>query len=273
MAHTIKTGDVAMLSPNRVLDAFEKRGVAFGTFVQNNSPENCEIAARSGLDFVIVDMEHGTFGIESAANMIRAVEGAGTAAIVRIPESSRATILKVLDAGAVGIIVPNVESAAQLRDVVAATRYAPNGTRGACPCVRSTAHGVYGWNEHKEWAEKNIMVIALVETRAGVENFEEIVKVEGLDVVGIGQFDLSMSLGYDGDHKHADVVRRQRELNAIALRNGVQVMGAIFDSEPSAVRSSVAQWREQGARFLALSGDRFILADSYRAMSAAAGVR
>jgi 4-hydroxy-2-oxoheptanedioate aldolase len=260
-------------SQNPVLTAFEKRNVAYGTFVQNNSPENCEIAARSGLDFVIIDMEHGTFGIESAAHMIRAAETCGTAPIVRIPESSRSTILKVLDAGAVGIIVPNVESAEQLREVVAATRYAPNGTRGACPCVRSTGHGVLEWDASVAWAEKNIMVIALVETKAGIENFEEIISVEGLNVVGIGQFDLSMSLGYEGDHHHPEVIRKQKEMNARALAKGVDVMGAIFDSDPKAVRASVDGWRTQGARFLALTGDRFVLAAAYRNVAAAVGLR
>lgn len=260
-----------MLPANRVRTAFEKRGVAYGTFIQNNSPENCEIAARSGLDFVIIDMEHGTFGIESAAVMIRAAEAAGAAPFVRIPESSRSTILKVLDAGAAGIIVPNVESAGQLREVVAATRYAPKGTRGACPCVRSTGHGIVDWDVAVEWAEKNVMVVALVETRAGIDNFREIVGVEGLHVVGVGQFDLSMSLGYEGDHKHPEVVRKQREMNALALEHGVDIMGAIFDTEPAAVRSSIDGWRTQGARFLALTGDRFALAATYRSLAASVG--
>jgi 4-hydroxy-2-oxoheptanedioate aldolase len=262
-----------MLTQNQVLSAFEKRNVAFGTFVQNNSPENCEIAARSGLDFVVIDMEHGTFGIEAAANLIRAAENGGAAPFVRISEYTRSTVLKVLDAGAVGIIVPNVESSDQLKEVVAATRYAPNGTRGACPCVRSTGHGILDWDECATWAEKNIMVVALVETKAGIENFEEIIGVEGLNVVGVGQFDLSMSLGYEGDHHHPEVIRKQTELNSLALARGVDVMGAIFDSDPKAVLSSVDGWRAQGARFLALTGDRFVLAGAYRNLAGAVGLR
>lgn len=258
---------------NTVLDAFEKRNVAYGTFIQNNSPENCEIAARSGLDFVIVDLEHGTFGIESAAHLIRAAEACGVSAIVRIPEYTRATVLKVLDAGAAGIIVPNVESAAQLREVVAATRYAPRGTRGACPCTRSTGHGILDWDVSVAWAEKNVMVIALVETKAGIDNFEEIIAVDGLDVVGVGQFDLSMSLGYEGDHKHPEVIRKQQAMNAQALARGVDVLGAIFDTDPQVVRESVEGLKAQGARFLALTGDRFVLAAAYRGMAAAVGLR
>jgi 4-hydroxy-2-oxoheptanedioate aldolase len=262
-----------MLPQNPVLAAFEKRNVAYGTFIQNNSPENCEIAAGAGLDFVIIDMEHGTFGIESAANMIRAAESCGTAPFVRIPEASRATVLKVLDAGAVGIIVPNVESAEQLREVVAATRYAPKGTRGACPCVRSTGHGIVDWETSTAWAEKNIMVVALVETKAGVDNFKEIIGVEGLDIVGVGQFDLSMSLGYAGDHKHPEVVRKQAEMNQLALANGVDVLGVIFESEAAPIRAGVDRLRGQGARFIALTGDRFALADVYRGVASAVGLR
>lgn len=262
-----------MLQPNRVLTAFEKKGMAIGTFIQNNSPENCEIAANAGLDFVIIDMEHGSFGIEAAANMIRAAEAAGAAPFIRIAEYSRSTVLKALDAGAVGILVPNASSAAHVQEVVAATQYAPLGTRGACPCVRSTAHGMREWNACTEWASANIMVVALIETKEGLENFAEIVQVKGLSAVGVGQFDLSMSMGLDGDHQHPDVVRKQNEMNALALANGVDVLGAIFDSEPAAVQASVARWRGHGARMLAISGDRFALASVYSGISKSLGLQ
>ncbi len=254
---------------NQVLSALADGRTAFGTFIQLNSAETCEIAARSGLDFVIIDMEHGSFGIESAVNMIRAAESSGAAAFVRIAECSRSTVLKVLDAGAVGILVPNVESDEQLREVISATRYAPDGTRGSCPCVRSTDHGLREWSESTRWAAQNIMVIALVETRAGVDNFDAIIKVEGLSAVGVGQFDLSMSMGYEGQHDHPDVVAKQGELVSLARERGVDVLAVVFDSELEAITEGVARWKRLGARLVAVSGDRFALVSAFKSFAKA----
>lgn len=262
-----------MLLQNPVLTAYEKSGVAFGTFIQINSPENCEIAAKSGLDFTIIDMEHGTFGIDAAVNMIRAAEAGGAAPFVRIADYAPATILKVLDAGAVGIVVPGIETAQQLKDVIAATRYAPEGTRGACPCVRATGHGLFEWSECTRWASKNIMVVAIVETSAGIANFEELVRVEGLSGIAIGQFDLSQSMGYQGDHEHPEVLKKQAELAAVARQNGVDVMGVIFDADPVKVKKGVQRWTSLGARLISVSGDRFVLASAYNSFAAALELR
>src|SRR5215218_2010932 len=127
-----------MRDDNKIRIALRDRSVAFGTWAQMNAPEFCEIAGRSGLDFVIVDMEHGAFGIDSAVNMIRAVEAGGAAPVIRVPDASRSGILKALEAGAVGLLVPNVDSKQMAEEIVAAARFAPRGTRGACPCTRAT---------------------------------------------------------------------------------------------------------------------------------------
>ena len=122
-----------MIYRNRVKEALEQTGFAFGTFVQIASPENAEIAAASGFDFIILDMEHGSFGIESLVNMIRGVQIGGSTPVVRVPDHSETGIMKALDAGAVGLLIPGVSNAKQAQEVVRATRYAPVGHRGACP--------------------------------------------------------------------------------------------------------------------------------------------
>lgn len=257
-----------MLAQNKVLVSIAERGAAFGTWAQMNSPEFCEIAARSGLDFVIVDMEHGSFGIDSAVNMIRAVEAGGAAALVRVPDHSRTNILKVLDAGAAGVLVPNVGTREQARAVVEAARFAPHGSRGACPCTRGTGHGVYDWKPFLEWSERNVIVAALIETPDGIRNFEEIVDVPGLDMVAMGPFDLSQAMGYAGDHKHPDVRRKLEELTAVARRRSVEVMAVVFDSDPAVIARDARRWKELGARVVAVSGDRFMLASGFRSITA-----
>ena len=258
-----------MLVKNNVLAALDSRDLAIGTWAQMNSPEFCEVAARSGLDFVIIDMEHGSFGIEAAVNMIRATEAGGAATMVRVPDATRTGILKVLDAGADVVLVPNVETRAMAESIVDAARYAPAGRRGACPCVRATAHGAEQWREYVAWSEKNILVGILVETPEGLRNFEEIVAVPGLNFIAMGPFDLSQALGYGGDWKHPDVRRKQEDMIRIARAHNLEVMAATFDSSPEQLRSQVQDWKRHGVRMFAVSGDRFMLSSGYRSIVSA----
>ena len=135
-----------MLYRNRLKEAIQSSGLAIGTFVQMASAENAEIAAASGFDFVILDMEHGSFGIESLVELIRGVQVAGATPIVRLPDDSETGILKALDAGATGVLVPGISNKEETRKIVNAARYAPLGCRGACPRVRATGHGLYDWS-------------------------------------------------------------------------------------------------------------------------------
>lgn len=258
-----------MRDKNKILAALEARDLAVGTWAQMNSPEFCEVAARSGLDFVIVDMEHGSFGIEAAVNMIRAVEAGGAATMVRVPDATRTNILKVLDAGADVVLVPNVETRAMAESIVESARYAPFGRRGACPCVRATAHGVEDWRDYVSWTEKNILVGILVETPDGLRNFDEIVAVPGLDIIGMGPFDLSQALGYGGDWKHPDVRRKQEEMIRTARAQGLEVMAAAFDSNAEELRRQVTDWKRHEVRMFAVSGDRFMLSSGYRSIVSA----
>jgi 4-hydroxy-2-oxoheptanedioate aldolase len=240
--------------------------VAYGTWAQSGNPEFGEIAARAGMDFVIVDMEHGSFGIETAVSVMRGIEAHGAAAMLRVPDASRPGILKVLDAGASALLVPNVSTAETAQAIVDAARYAPLGKRGACPCTRATSHGVVDWQDYVSWSKDNLLVGVLVETPEGLDNYEAIVSTKGIDFIGLGPFDLSQALGFNGDWKHPDVIRRQEEMVRIAREKGVEIMAATFDSDPVSLREQIDGWRALGVRMFAASGDRFMLASGYRAI-------
>lgn len=113
---------------------------ALGTWVQMRAPEMVDLIGGNGFDFAIVDCEHGAFGIETAEQLVRACDAARLAPVVRVSRLDRVEIMKALDAGAGAVLVPNVSSAEDAAAAVAATRYAPQGTRGACPCTRSVGH-------------------------------------------------------------------------------------------------------------------------------------
>lgn len=154
-----------------------------------------EILGDAGLDFAIVDLEHGHFGLERATELLRACDAAGLAPLARARDV--AGMGPLLDAGAVAVVVPGIEDAEAARAAVAAARYAPEGTRGACPCVRAGGHFIRDWRAHAAHAEAG--VIALVETAAGIAEIECIAAVAGLLALMAGPFDLSVSMGLEGD--------------------------------------------------------------------------
>ncbi len=203
---------------NKIKEALETRGSALGTWVQMKSPEICEIASAAGFDFVIIDMEHGSFGLEGAVEMIRAVECKNASPVLRLPDSSPTGIKKALDTGAVGVIIPGISTGQEASQIVRAAKYEPAGFRGACPYIRATEHSLIDWKDYREWSDQNTMVWAIIENRKAVENIDAIAS-SGLDAVVLGAFDLSMNLGFNGDVNHPEVteaLERQELLKVIA---------------------------------------------------------
>ncbi len=248
-----------MIYRNRVKEAIQKTGFAVGTFIQTAGPENAEIAAACGFDFLILDMEHGSFGMDQLVNLIRGAQIGGATPVVRLPDHSETNIYKVLDAGATGILMLGVSTAEQAGKIARAARYAPAGIRGACPRVRATAHGIHPWEKHVEWSNQNVMVWLIIETLEGFQNLEEIVKTPGIDAVGFGAFDLSQEMDFPGRTDHPEVRRKIEEGISIALRYNVAVHMHLFEASPDKIRDSARHWVGLGARILTCMTDRRVL--------------
>ncbi len=248
-----------MIYRNRVKEAIRKTGLAMGTFIQTASPENAEMAAACGFDFLLLDMEHGSFGIDQLVHLIRGAQVGGATPVVRLPSHEETDIHKVLDAGATGILMPGVSTAEQAEKIARAAHYAPAGTRGACPRVRASAHGVYPWEKHVAWSEENVMVWLLIESLEGMKNLEKIVQTPGIDAVGFGAFDLSQDMGLQGQTDHPKVRRKIEEGISIALRNNVSVHLHLFETSPREIRQSVRRWAGLGATLISCMTDRRIL--------------
>ena len=173
---------------------FAKQNV-WGVFMQLPSPELVEVSALVGYDFVVVDCEHGAISEDVAAHMIRAADAAGITPLVRVPRNEAPTILRYLDRGAQGIMVPQVNSVADAKRAVEASRYFPAGRRGIAPNRASD----YGLTRDLKDALADVnaetLVLVQLENRIGVEHIAEIAQTEGVDVVFIGPGDLSQSLG------------------------------------------------------------------------------
>ncbi|MHB1130942.1 MAG: HpcH/HpaI aldolase family protein [Chloroflexota bacterium] len=170
---------------------------AVGTFTAMPSPSVAEVLALAGFDFLVVDLEHGPISFETAENMLRAADAVKVPCIVRVPDAQPATIMRALDIGAAGVQVPLIETAEQARQVVAAVKYQPEGRRGLA-LARAARYSAVGPANYFSRANAETIVVVQCETTTAVQNLPEILAVPGVDVVFVGPYDLSQSLGQPG---------------------------------------------------------------------------
>jgi 4-hydroxy-2-oxoheptanedioate aldolase len=251
------------MHPNRVKQRLASGEVATGVSVQLASPDIVEIIGISGYDFVWIDSEHGSFELETTVHMMRAADAAGTTPIVRVPGQHRREIGRVLDAGAKGVIVPNIDSGAEAHSAVEAAKYQtkshPKGRRGACPRIRASGHQARDWATFAEWSNANTSVWLLVESIAGVEQIDEILAVDGVDAIMPGPFDLSVSMGYPGQTTHPAVQKKLDYVTEKALKKNIDVVGVLMGMRAEEQALEFEHWVERGCRIINVTSDRRIL--------------
>jgi len=244
---------------NHVKQAVNDGGTSIGTFLfEFNTTGIGRIAADAGAAFAVFDMEHTGWSIESIRMLVATTRSTDMIPYVRVPAAEYHFIARVLDVGAMGIMVPMVESAEQAEIIVAAAKYPPAGRRGAAFGV---AHDDYCGGDIVEKitsANRHTHLIAQIETAAGVENVEAIAAVDGIDVVWIGHFDLTNSLGIPGQFEHP---RFQEALNAVlaACKRHGKVPGFMAGSIDDG-KSLI----DQGFRMLAYGGDLWLYQNAVR---------
>jgi 2-dehydro-3-deoxyglucarate aldolase/4-hydroxy-2-oxoheptanedioate aldolase len=191
------------MRPNPIKHRLREGGISIGTFVFEFSTTGiARIAAAAGAEFAIFDMEHTGWSVETIRMLLATARSTPMVPLVRIPATEYHYIARVLDMGAMGIMVPMVESEEQARRFVHSAKYPPDGRRGAAFGV---AHDDYVPGDMAtKIASANIeqLLIAQIETVRGVKNVESIAAVEGIDVLWIGQADLTTSLGIPGQYDH-----------------------------------------------------------------------
>lgn len=177
-----------------------------GCFVMVPSASVTEMVAYAGFDFVILDTEHGAATAETLENQLRAAEAAGVPALVRTVGMTPGEILRALDAGAAGILVPHVCTGQEAASIGAAAHYPPHGIRGLATTARAGRHGKVTLADHLRNAYDNTVVLVQVEDARALDNVTAIASAPNVDGVFIGPADLSISLGHPGNPGHADVV-------------------------------------------------------------------
>lgn len=215
-----------------------------------------EILASSGMGFVILDNEHGGFSYSELEGATRACATYGTAAVVRVSRPDPVEIQKVLDVGVDGILVPQVRSRQDVELVVSSCRLAPEGRRGFNPFTRA---GYYRGDASSRFFDpQDLTVGVLIENYEALSNLETILSVPGLDLVYVGVYDLSCSLGVPGLTNHAVILDALDRILVQALAYGVQVglmVGSKSDAEP---------FLSRGFRFFVFKPDTAVLAESMR---------
>ena len=164
-----------------------------GSLLGLGSPHVAELLANTDLDWLVIEMEHSAVDWVDVERILMAMSGTETIPIVRVPPADLFSIQKALDIGAMGVLVPMIKTVAEAEAMVRVTRYPPQGERGFGPLRASQYSADY--KGHLEHANDNIIVILLLETKEAVEDLEAIASVPGIDVVYLGLWDLSLSLG------------------------------------------------------------------------------
>lgn len=183
----------------------------FGTWSMLSSPTVLNVIGYAGLDFVIIDLEHGPTSLETLESQLYAAEAAGISPIVRLAEPDAATILRVLELGAQSLIVSHIKSAESAKAVVEATKYPPEGLRGLSPFTRNHGYSDLDLEKKLKATNDQIFTGVLVEGEEGLNQLEEIASTPGLDMVYLGVYDISQSLGFPGQVDHPEVANVVRE--------------------------------------------------------------
>lgn len=235
-------------------------GPVYGVFAKTNDPFFIEVLGKAGFDFVILDCEHGPNSPRDIYPLVLASRANGLLPVVRVGALSETEIARVLDLGVAGVQVPQISTAEQARSLAQWSRFAPRGTRGVCRFVRAADFSLRTRAEYFEDAN-DITVIGMVEGVAGIRNLDEILEVDGIDVLFIGPYDLSQALGLTGQVDHP-LVMEQIEIVIAKCKARNRVVGTFVDNMATAKR-----YKDLGVKYLAYSVDVGIFADACRKIS------
>jgi 2-keto-3-deoxy-L-rhamnonate aldolase RhmA len=234
------------MGQNPVTRAIEERGVAVGAMLfEFDTLAIMRILASAGVDFALFDQEHTGWDAGALRRTLAAGRGTGVYPVARVVRGEYPLIAGVLDAGARGVMAPMVESAEDARRLVDAARYPPLGRRGFGVVMSDDLAG--GAGALAERTNRESLVIAQIESPAGIEHAEEIVSVPGVDVVWIGQFDLSLGLGVPGRFDHPAYTEAVERLLAVCRAHGTPVGQLVASADEGAAL------REQGFQVLAFA--------------------
>lgn len=226
--------------------------VLLGAFNTLHAPSVLEILGLVGLDFVIVDAEHTSITPETAEDLYRAAELRELSVVTRIGENSQQVIQKFMDAGSQGVLIPLVNTVEEAQRVVDAVKYPPIGKRGLAGS-RSAEWGLTSIPaDYVTESNLETLIAVQIETKEGIENFDEIVTVNDVDVIFFGPSDISTSLGYPGELRHPEVLSIIETLGGKSISAGKSVGTIARD------RAEIQYWKDRGFQWLCTGVSGFL---------------
>lgn len=235
--------------------------LTLGSWITLGHPSIAEIFSKAKFDWLVVDLEHSTISIDQAGELIRVIDLAGVAPLVRLTSNNEDQIKRVMDAGAHGIVVPMVNNADDAAKAVAATRYAPVGTRGV-GLARAQGYG-FDFQEYLSWqsdSEDGPIVIVQIEHKDAVCNLEAILNTQGVDAFIVGPYDLSCSLGIPGQFNHPEFEQTMDQI--IDIGNKMGAVSGLHVVEPDVKKLNNAI--KSGYKFIAYSVDIRVIDVGFR---------
>ena len=232
-----------------------KNGGVIGCFSKTSDPGFIEIMGYAGMDYVIIDLEHGPNSIESVQNLIRAAQLSGILPIVRTKEDCPPVIGEALDIGAGGIQVPQIESKETAQEIFKKARFFPNGERGVCRFVRAADYSSKDRFKYFREADDTLIILQ-IEGQKGIDSIDEILEVQGIDIIFIGPYDLSQSLGIPGDIDNPLVEEKMLEIVNKCKEKNV-VVGTFADTI-----ENMLKWKNLGVKYISYSVDTGIFYDA-----------
>ena len=226
----------------------------FGTWCILPCPEVVSVLTKSGLDYVLIDFEHSPVSFETAQKMVMAAHAEGKYAVSRVGKLDEVEILRSLDINSDGIIIPHIESIEDIKTAIEYIKYYPEGNRGYSPYTFAGGYCVE--KNYTKNANKNILFGIIIESKKGIDNLDEILSSKDLDMVYLGAYDISISLGYPGQINHPEVIK-VLDFCIEKIKKAGKIIGAMYHT-----KEDYEKFKKQGVNFLVYKVDSLMINES-----------
>jgi len=252
-----------MLNNNNLKKKLLSGRPVLGTWNTLSSPLLTESLALTGLDFQIIDLEHGPFILDQIHLHVSACEGSSNCSpLVRIPSNQDWMALQALDQGAHGVVVPHIENANDSKKLLNSIKYHPLGQRGFTPFSKAGGFNNNNTSDYIKYANESILSVMIVESKEGLDNLEQIAEIDGIDVIYFGAFDISQALGVPGEVKHPKVIKAIQQGVNIISRKGKFAGGFVPQS-----KDDVKWLLDIGMRFIPYEVDSSLIYSSFKGLT------
>ena len=252
-----------MLVSNKLKLKLNEGKPVIGTWNTLSSPLVTEVLAQGGLDFQIIDLEHGPFVLDQVHLHVSACENSPSCTpLVRVPSNEDWMVLQALDQGAHGVVVPHIPNRQAAESLVNCVKYHPSGERGFTPFSKAGGFNNRDTAGYVKRANEATLTVVIIESKEGLETLDEIVDVDDIDVIYFGAYDLSQALGHPGEVRHPDVVSSIQKGVELVNRKGKWAGGFVPQSQ-----DDIKWLLDIGMRFITYEVDSSIIYTHIRGIS------